>query len=357
MTKTIGFALLGVATLLALTACGETSGAVLERIPEQQEVDSGGPSTPPGTDMDVDVFVVRDVESCAIGEPCRRDDPDTRGDADCFEIELPDGMRKGFRSESLHFVPRGDERITQAMQSQCFNLVFDDENLRELTGNLTELTNRIYELSGEEILLDINIHPIASLTAEFEPFENEWGIVLPPKALEGHVRSLSRDTDFIFSVTGSRDPSGISPQVERCAGTVDDIERGLVGAGYSWFSDECNGLNALLRQWMVQVGVALHDVNGFNDAYDGDYPPCGEAEEDPTRWWPGPEQCAVDPDAPTCRDDRCEGTDDDYVRHVLTAHWPRSRSFVGNHCNNGRNDHGETDGYIDVGGVCDAFDR
>ena len=355
MTRTIGYAVLGVGTLLAFTACGETSGSVLERIPEYQEVDAGGSSTPPGTDMDVDVFVVRDVESCAVGEPCRPNDPDTHGDENCFMLELDDGTRLGFRSESLDFVSRDDDRVRQAQQAQCFDLVFGDDERTKLADNLTELTNRVYEFSDGEILLDINVHEIASLTAEFEPFENEWGIFLPPKALEAHVRSLSRDTDFIFSVTGSRDPmAGITPQVDRCAGTVHDIERGLVGAPYTWLSDKCNGENALLRNWMIQVDVALSDVNGFNDAYDGQYPRCGEAQEDPTHWWPNPDECSVDPDAPTCRQD-CEGTDDDYVRHVLTAHWPRSRSFVGNHCSNGRTDHGETD--VDVGGACDAFDR
>ena len=252
--------------------------------------------------------------------------------------------------------PDDEKRILEAQQAVCYELVLGDEELFELQGNFESLRTLIYQLSNEEILLDVRIHEIPNLTTGFVQYENEWVPFLSTNALGEHIRALSRDTDFTFSVTGSRDPMRrIEPRIEHCFGTIRNIEDGLAGAGYTWLTDECNGQNTLLKQWLSQVGLALREVNGFNDAYRGEYPRCGQAEEDPSRWWPDPNACSVDPDSPTCGEDNCEGTDEDYVGHLVTAHWPRSRRFVGNHCSNARADHGETP-TADVGGVCDALD-
>jgi len=351
MTPVIARAALLSLALFALDACGETSGSVLERIP-----DAGtGPDAPPESELQIDYFIVRSVDTCAIGEPCSRNEPDTRNGGECFEIEDGSGVRTAFRADTVQFVPPDDERVPNAQQRECFRLTIDDETSAAIDTSFEALRTRVFDLSGSEILLRLRRHDIPTMTAGFVRFENEFGIFLPAQALDVNALA-SRDTDFTYAITGARDPeSGLAPQVEHCAGTNREIREGLAGAGYSWLTTECNETDTLLRHWMFQVTVALRDVNGFNDFYDRDYVPCGESREDPARWWPNPDECSRDPDAPTCGDDRCEGTDNDYVGHVLTDHWPRGREFVGNHCRNGRADFDETD--VDVGGVCEVLGR
>ena len=338
------FALLAFVAL----ACGESSGSVLERVPQN---DLGPDSTdgPPETHLRMDVFFILDVESCAVGEPCdRNDDPDSRGD-ECFRFEDQSGMEIGFRGDTVEFFAPDDPRVTA--DAFCFHLGMDDEDMGSLSDNLDELRNRIYSLSDEEIVLELVPHTITTMTAAYADYENEWGIFLEASALAGYASGLSRETDFVMGVSGRRDlATGLAPVLEHCAGTIRDLEFGLAGAPYSWLTTECDRQDTLLRHWMFQIGVALRGANRFNDRYDRDYPPCGESDEEPADWWPNPDECSVDPDAPTCGENRCEGTDDDYVGHVLTDHWPRGRDFVGNHCRNGQLDFNETD--VDVGGAC-----
>jgi hypothetical protein len=331
---------------LLTAACGESAGSVLERIPERD----GRPDptdVPPETHLRMDVFVIRDISSCAIGERCGRS-----SDENCFEFEDASGGRIGFRGDTLFFVRPDDQRVTQ--DAFCFHLGIDDETWGSLGTTFTEFRNRVFTSSGGEILLDVLPHPIESMMAAFVRYENEWGIFLETNELEQYASALTRETDFVMAINGARDLStSFAPLVEHCAGTNRELEDGLAGAGYTWLTTECVGVNTMLRHWMFQIGVALRDGNRFNDFYDRDYPPCGEGSDEPYQWWPNPDECSVDPDAPTCGDDRCEGTDDDYVEHVLTDHWQRGRDFVGNRCRNGRADFDEID--VDVGGACELL--
>jgi hypothetical protein len=353
MTRSFVPRALAAAWLTAVAACGETQGSVLERVPETETGDAG--STPPGTQLRADVLVVRDIASCAIGQPCRTD-PDMRGDTSCFELNFDDGGSIGFRADTLLFVAPDDPRIFDAEQAQCFDLTLDDQAFSEVRAAFEELRTRIYQQSGDEILLDVRVHEIPSLLTGLVLYENEWGIYLPTDALASSTTRLSRDTDFVFAVSGFRDPErGVAPSIEHCAGTVRSLADGLAGAGYTWLTTECAYVDMLVRHWMFQVRYALRDANDFNDEYDGYYPWCGEAYDPPESWFPSPNECSVDPDAPTCGDNRCDGSDDEFVTHVLHAHWPRRRAFVGNHCNDGKRDFDETD--VDVGGACEPLGR
>jgi hypothetical protein len=348
ITLRFAFALL---LSLGVGACGETSGSVLEPIPESTTGPPGGSDNPPGSLLRVDVFLVRDMDTCAIGSPCNRNnDPDTRGDAECFELENGAGDRIGFR-DNVIFVAPGDERIQTAEQAQCFSLPIDTDLADAVKENFDELRQRVFSQSRGEILLEIVTHDVPPMNSGFVKYENEWGIFLDSSALRASASAITRETDFVYAVTGARDPEGgFAPIVEHCAGTIRGIEQGLAGSPYTWLTPECDGSDSLLRHWMFQVAVALRDVNDFNDLYDHDYPPCGEFDRnDPAEWWPTPDECSVDPDSSdTCGENRCEGTDDDYVGHVLTAHWPRGRDFVGNHCANNEQDFDEMG--VDTGG-------
>jgi hypothetical protein len=351
MTRIISRSIL-VLLALAVAACGQSSGSVLERVPENGRGPDGRDG-PPETLLRMDVFIIRDIESCAIGDRCDRND--SRGDDECFWFEDESGGEVGFRAEMVQFVSPDDSRVTE--DAFCFHLGMDDEEMDSLTSNLNELRDRIYSLSGREILLDWFPQPIdGTMRTGFVDYENEWGIFLEASALEGEASRLSRETDFVMAVSGRRDlATGLAPVLEHCVGTIHGLEDGLAGAAYTWLTTECDRQDTLLRHWMFQIGLALRGANRFNDRYDHDYPPCEEGDEDPEDWWPNPDECSVDPDAPTCGENRCEGTDDDYVGHVLTDHWPRNRDFVGNHCRNGRQDFDED--AVDTGGACALLPR
>jgi hypothetical protein len=352
MTRPFLRAPLRAVTLAAFAAaCGQTSGSVLERIPEQGQEDSGV-STPP-SNLEVDVYFVRNIASCVVGEPCR-DDPDMHGDDECFELEFENGSRVGFSANSLEFVTPEDERC-RAGQAQVFEIQMSDQEQDDAKQAFRELEASVFELSDKQVVLDLEFIEVPSISAGFVSIDNEWGFYLPMSGLPQTALPLSRETDFTFAVTGFRDyERGLEPRVERCAGTMRELEDGFAGAGYTWVTTECAWYDTIVRHWLFQVGVALRDANRFNDVYDGYYPHCGEAAADPKEWFPSPDACSLDPDAPSCGDNRCEGSDDEFFGHVLRAHWP-GRSFVGNRCNNGRRDFDETE--PDEGGTCEGLGR
>lgn len=361
MTLTAHRSALLVGALLTLGACGETSGSVLELVPESGP--DAGRRGIPGSRPRIDVFVVRELSTCAVGEPCRQDEPDTRND-ECIEIEEGD-RTTGFRAETVNFLPPDDPYVAAADHVSCFRLIIDDDEMAAIDYDFKErFVGELFELSNGEILADTFVHSIPPIQGGLVPYENESGIFLPAAALDMAPSFASRETDFTFAVTGARDPySGAEPRNEYCAGTVQGIAQGLAGAGYTWLTTECNRDETLLRAWMFQVRVALREVNDFNDYYDDYYPgDCHDPTPPPTEWWPSPKDCNRDPDAPTCGDNDCDDDDDDdareeFARHVLTDHWPRGSSFVGNHCNNGEPDRNFNESGPDVGGVCDELGR
>lgn len=348
--------------LFALASCGETSGSVLELVPDTAP--DAGNREPPGSEPRIDVFVVRDVDACAVGEPCRADEPDAQHNGECFEIEEGD-RTVGFRTETLRFLAPEDPDVSSYDNVSCFHLIIDDEEMAVIERDFSErFINTLFGLSDGEIFASVKVHEIPLIRGGLVRYETESGIFLPPDSLDSAPSLASRDTDFTYAVTGERDPfTGAEPRNEHCAGTVQEIWNGLAGAGYTWLSTECNREDALLRAFLYQVAVFLPDVNDFNDYYrdgadnDHTYPDCHDPTPSPTEWWPSPNDCNDDPDSPTCGDQNCDDDDREFARHVLTEHWPRRSPYVGNHCANGREDRHLNEYGIDTGGVCDDLGR
>lgn len=356
MTSSVLHSALIAAAFVTLAGCGETSGSVLELVPESGP--DSGRRGPPGSEPRIDVFVVREVAACAVGEDCRQE-PDSH-DGECFEIEEGD-RTTGFRAETVVFLPPNDPYVEAADHVSCFRLIIDDDEMASIQRDFTEtFFNDLFELSNGEIFADIIVHQISPIQGGLVRYETESGIFLPPRALDMAPRLASRDTDFTYAVTGARDPyTGAKPRNEHRVGTVQGIERGLAGAGYTWLSSDFNRDEDLIRAWMHQVRVFLPDVNDFNDYYDDEYfDDCNDPTPDPTKWWPSPNDCDRDPDSPTCGNNDCDDDDADereFTRHVLTDHWPRKSPYVGNHCRNNREDRHWDEYGIDEGGVCDVL--
>jgi len=76
-------------------------------------------------------------------------------------------------------------------------------------------------------------------------------------------------------------------------------------------------------------------------------------------WFPSVDYCEWDPDWIDCNNQQSAGAClnagevnrlPSWYEHVLSEHYPRSISFIGNACRDGKQDWGETG--IDSGGVC-----
>lgn len=328
-----------VALALGGFGCGTSGGPVLERVE---------PRVPPEANLRADVLLVRRVDSCAIGTPCESRDPDH-----CFYLSDDSGPVLLFEPNGLDFVPPDDERVETAELSGCFRLDLGDDVAASLRASADELRTRIFQLSDGRIDIEFRTHDLDPITAGFKRWEGGTGLFLEPFALESEALSrLSSETDYTFAISGVMDlAGGYRAKIDPCGGTNWEQQGGLGGAAYTWLSENCISDADLLWHLHTQTRFGLRDVNAFADAYDNRYPACGRAAADPASWFPRAEDCATDPDSPTCGE-RC-GFGDEYASHVLRAHFPAS--FVGNHCANRRMDWDETG--VDTGGVCDRLGR
>jgi hypothetical protein len=326
-------------------ACGGSAGKILERLDG---------STPPSSNPRVDVFLVRSVSTCAVGPACASPDRDQ-----CFHVADGSGARVPFDPVAVRFVPPGDPAAMggAGQQVQCFRLVLDDGGVAAVGEATRGLRTRVFQDSGGDINLDVRLHEVPAVeTAAVSVFTG--GMFLEPAALAGAATPLvTRETDFVFAVTGAGDPaSGLSPRIDSCSGT-NWLAKGVIGASaYSWMvsSASCGQEASFLFAWIVQLYFGLRDVMQAPDLYDRDYPACGQGDPDPTRWFPFVEDCTTDPDYAGCGAATCADRDAFY-RHMLVRHWRRGEPFNGNHCSDGRMDRDEAG--VDTGGVCDQIGR
>jgi len=176
------FALPLVAFVLGGGGCGGTSAKVLETVDA---------AIPPSSNLRVDVFLVRSVSTCAVGNPCSRFDL-----SECFYIADEVGRTLRFDPTGLSFVRPGDPRTQTAPQVQCFRLTLDDAQVATAGQLLAQLRADVFAYSGGDINLEIRSHQVPTLVAPFDVFD--LGPFLDPAALEGvGLPLVSRDTDFV----------------------------------------------------------------------------------------------------------------------------------------------------------------
>jgi hypothetical protein len=325
-------------------ACTGSSAKILERL-------DGG--TPPGSTVRVDVFLVRAASSCAVGPACTSPDKDQ-----CFHVADGNGARVEFDPATLRFVPPGDPATMggAGQQVQCFRLILDDGGVTAMGEALSALRTRVFQDSGGDINLDVRLHEVPAIDAGFSPFGT--GLFLEPAAIAGTaLPSVTRETDFVYAVTGAADPeSGSSVRIDSCSGTNWISKAVIGGSAYTWMalSPTCDQDTSLIFSWLVQLYFGLRDVMQAPDIYSRDYPACGEGDPDTTRWFPYPTDCMTDPDFTGCGAAACANRDAFYT-HLLARHWKRGEPFNGNHCSDGRMDRDETG--VDTGGVCDLIGR
>lgn len=335
---------LSIAAALTAAGCGSTTGRILETI------DAG---SPPSATLRVDSFLLRSVSSCAVGTACASNDP-----TQCFYIADSSGPRVTFSTSGLRFVPPSDPSAVTSGNNQvsCFRMTLDDATFAAANNLLNGLRAQVFQASGGDIDLDIHLHDVATIDAGFALFTT--GIFLQPPALATvGLPLINRETDFTFAITGIGDATtGLAPEMDQCEGT-NWPSKGVLGATtYTWLamSSRCASAPTFLRAWLNQVSLGRRDITLASDLYNGMYPACGRGDPDPTRWFPGVDDCVIDPDASSCGQATCPDAQAFYL-HILEKHWPRGRGFDGNWCDDGRMDFDETG--VDRGGVCDLIGR
>jgi len=327
------------AASLAFLACENNAGPVLERI---------APSVSSEFTQRVDVFLVTDVSSCAVGRVCASQDPDR-----CFYVRKPGAVDVLFEPVGLDFLAPGDPRIAGAEQSACFRLLFDPPARESSRQAFADLRARIFAASEGKVELELRFHELGPITAGFKRWERGSSLFLQPSALEAQGLPLaSAKTDYSFAVTGESVPElGSLPKIDICGGTNWQAQGGFAGTAYTWLSSGCASGSFLLWHFMTQSYFALRDVTGFADLYPNGYPDCGHGVSTTRSWFPMPSDCARDPDAASCGSSNC--SDAAFAAHVFAAHWPSAPGLTGNHCRNQRLDEDET--APDSGGVCDRL--
>jgi hypothetical protein len=326
----------------AVTAgCGGSSAKVLERIDNP---------TPPGSNLRMDVLVVRALSTCATGNPCTSADPSR-----CWYVADDAGGRMSFDPATVSLLAPGDPQIAAAAQSKCFRVTIDDAQAATVSDLVNGLRTRVFQLTGGDINLEVRMHDIPAVDAAFTTYSA--GPFLPPAALEAAgLGYVNRDTDFAFAITGARDPdAGLTPKMDPCAGT-NWIEQGPFGGStFTWLAltDACARAGIVMRAWLVQFYFGMRDVTGWGSTATT-LAACGRGGTDPTRWFPWVEDCTSDPDVTSCGAAACPDYDA-FDAHILSTHWTRGRAFNGNYCADGRMDYDETG--VDTGGRCDRLGR
>jgi hypothetical protein len=336
VVATVGLALGACGSL----GCGGTSAKVLESI---------NPATPPGSNLRLDVLMVRSLSTCAVGNPC------TLADASqCYTVSDGAGGRVAFDPSTVQLLATTDARVGTAPQSQCFTLALDDAAVASANDLISGLRTRVFQLTSGDINLDVHTHDLAPVDVSFTSFSA--GLFLEPAALESAgLAYVTRDTDFVFAVTGTQDAStGAVQQMSPCSGT-NWIDQGPFGGStFTWvaLNDACARSAVFMYAWLAQFYFGLRDVTQPADIAIGSSGACGQGGPDPTRWFPFVSDCTSDPDATTCGAPTCPDSDAFYS-HVLSAHWKPGHPFNGNYCNDGRMDYDETG--VDTGGRCDLI--
>lgn len=330
-------ALLGAA---ATGGCGGTSAKVLETI---------DPATPPGSNLRLDVLMVRSLSTCAVGDPCPLADT-----SQCYTVPDPAGATVAFDPATVQLLSPDDPRVGTAAQAQCLTLALDDADVATADDLISGLRTRVFQLTGGDINLDVHTHDLVPLDAAFTRFSA--GLFLePPPLVAAGLGDVTRDTDFVFAVTGTRDSaSGLTVRMSPCSGTNWLQQGGFGGSTFTWvaLNDACARPAVFMYAWLAQFYFGLRDVTRPADVAIGTLAACGQGGPDPTRWFPFVDDCTTDPDATTCGAPTCPDTDA-FLSHVLAAHWKRGRSFDGNYCADGRMDYDETG--VDSGGTCDLI--
>jgi hypothetical protein len=290
----------------------------------------------------VDVLVMRDLATCAVGDPC------TGGACYDFQNATTGQSQVEFEANANFAIVRPDDpRVSSAAQVLCLNLRIEPFEVSEIRAQLDAASAYVLAQTNGDLALNFVVHEVPLTQMTMQPIVEALGTAMTPLdvklagILDGR---LSANTDFILGMHNAGDfTRNIRVPLGGC-GLAFGYQPPMAGAPYAWipksgraFGFECtNRDEALVHEWLHLVDIALDEVSGFNDIYRNGLPANCVPDPDPRRWFPSSDDCSSDPDFEACGG-ACPGNEP-YNRHILNDHWDPARPFFANYCKNGRQD-------------------
>ena len=321
------------------------------------------------------VFILSPVTVCIAGNEfisgsvCRGNQC---GDCECSTQDFdPPVPIVSIRPNQLDQPPYNTYRYRE-----CFDITLTEDEISDIRADMALVASKASEWTegALNLTMDIQVLPLVSTSFAapefvFGPFEVDDELLNP---------YITRDTDFIYVVTGVYDRTQGVNLAYLCGGSYGEM--GIHGANFSsiQYNDICNSVTIagqtvyepLIHEWMHSLDWALYNVNGVKDIYEGKavnwanwdhatWPACKGGAMNTYAWFPSVDYCEWDPDWMDCNNQQSAGAClhagevnslPSWYEHVLSEHYPRSIAFIGNACRNGKQDWGESG--IDSGGVC-----
>jgi len=321
------------------------------------------------------VFIINPVRTCLVGNDFASGNvcygPNC-GDCDCAWEEFdPPAPMVGLSPDEVD-----DPRFADYDYRVCLEISLTQEEIDDIIADMQLVRDWTLQWTGGALDLQLEFTVIAHdylgfVAPEFVfgPFEVDDELLNP---------YVDANTDFVYVVTGVYDRELGINLAFACGGSYGEMT--VHGAGYAniQYGPACNSViingqqvyEPLIHEWMHNLDWALFFVNQVPDIYQqawpdwqnwkpDSWPACGTGAAEATLWFPSVDLCEWDPDWLDCTNTvsalRCihAGEVDgapSWYEHVISAHYPRELTFIGNHCRNGRQDITETG--VDQGWPC-----
>jgi hypothetical protein len=296
-----------------------------------------------------DFFVIEQLSVCLSGNPCQSDG----GMPTCINVyDGASNVTSSFNNDSAFHAQAPGTPATGPLMT-CLDLTLSSP--LNVESEIATFAANVGTWSGGALGLDLRVHVLSSVATSMSVWSN--GLWLAPWDIQAAaLPSLGKDTSFVLTSNGLRDPGGQHLAPPACGGSF-GVDYGVAGSGYSNIpgTGDANPFECALHgtfeiEWMHQVHFALDNLSRFSDLYGTMFPACGQGNPNPALWFPDPDpNITLDPDSPFCGQTGSVANDP-AVEHVLSTHWAPGRFFVANHCRDGVQDYGETG--VDTGGNC-----
>lgn len=321
------------------------------------------------------VFILNPVQTCIAGNDFYSGNAcygSNCGDCNCTNQEFdPPAPLTGIAPEHI-----GDPQYANYKHKVCFNIELSDAEIKKITNDMNEIHDLVLQWSNGSLDLVMDIHVLPYTHTGFVAPDFAFGpFEVDDELLNQYVTT---DTDFIYVVTGQKDPAQGKYLAGWCGGSYGEMH--IHGAGYSYvqYNEGCASVvvgghsiyEPLLHEWYHNLEWDLYNINQVNDIYQFKYPDwanwkraswpaCNNGDQNPLLWFPSVDYCEWDPDWIDCNDIQSAGLckhasesleNMSWYEHLIRAHYPQQISFNGNSCADKRMDWGET--AIDFGGSC-----
>jgi hypothetical protein len=327
----------------------------------------------------LDAFVVKRQDVCVAGNPYSSGEPFSVFNPDGTIARRSDGTALQWQQDAaLTFLQPSDERRVGYSLVECFSFGFTDGEVAAIRNNFTAWEQDIANWSLGAIAPTANVE---LLEGEILLTRSDWGAYLSAADIAARAKPLvTQDADLTVGLFSIRDISG-GPNdgryvLYRFGGVAFGPGRDLGGLWGAPYAFATNSEGAIVHEVAHLTRMMLDFIMGPEDyPLYPPYPPAcftdaERAAADTFLWFPdadyyidsvpgdpqSPDLAGEDPDFPWCRSTTLPAVFPQAAHNLLwhfdpsLAHY-RLDYLTGNHCNDLRQDFGETG--VDTGaGIC-----